>query len=269
MTDNRPAKRRSLWPREHGAYAQLAAPIVTALVLGELRAPALLLASAAVAAFLANEPLLVVLGHRGARLAASHGPRARRRLALLTALGAGAGIWGLLLAPSAAIRISAVCAVPIVALLVLAWRRGQHSVAGELVAAIALPAASAPIAVAAGIPWDLGIVLWIAWSIGYASTVVAVHRVIARHRRPPTRADRALVTSLGVLALAIVGVGIALPALLLAIPLVAVSEVLVLRPPPASRLRTIGVVLVLATVAAIAIAIATALDQGLTVTYWR
>jgi hypothetical protein len=43
--------------------------------------PAVLLAIAAMSAFLANEPLLVVLGHRGRRAREIDGSRAARRLA--------------------------------------------------------------------------------------------------------------------------------------------------------------------------------------------
>src|SRR5262249_5958355 len=50
---------RSLWPREHGAYAQLGAPLATALARQVPTVPAALLAAAACCAFLANEPLLV------------------------------------------------------------------------------------------------------------------------------------------------------------------------------------------------------------------
>jgi hypothetical protein len=56
---------RSLWPREHGAYFQLALPLIAAHL---LRAPTVAMAALTAAAclvFVAHEPLLVVLGHRG------------------------------------------------------------------------------------------------------------------------------------------------------------------------------------------------------------
>ena len=58
---------RSLLPQEHGAWGQLAMPILSALALGAPSAAALLLTAATVLAFLAHEPWLVVLGHRGMR----------------------------------------------------------------------------------------------------------------------------------------------------------------------------------------------------------
>src|SRR5512138_1977206 len=56
-----------LFPREHGAYGQLTFPLVTSLAVAGVSAPALLLALSVIAGFLAHEPLLVVLGRRGAR----------------------------------------------------------------------------------------------------------------------------------------------------------------------------------------------------------
>jgi hypothetical protein len=54
-------------PREHGAYSQMALPIVTALVIAGPTPAGVLLAVAVVCGFLAHEPLLLLLGGRGAR----------------------------------------------------------------------------------------------------------------------------------------------------------------------------------------------------------
>jgi peptidoglycan/LPS O-acetylase OafA/YrhL len=58
---------RSLWPREHGAYFQLALPLLAACARRAPSVAMVLLALAAAAAFVAHEPLRVVLGHRGSR----------------------------------------------------------------------------------------------------------------------------------------------------------------------------------------------------------
>ena len=47
-------------PREHGAYGQLAFPLVTALVIAGVTLSGVLIAVAAIAGFLAHEPLLVL-----------------------------------------------------------------------------------------------------------------------------------------------------------------------------------------------------------------
>lgn len=249
------AKRRSLLPREHGAYAQLAAPILAALVVRRPGLPSAMLAVAAVAAFLANEPLLVVLGHRGARLRRTEGPRATRRLVALAGAALACAAVGLSLAGVATIQIAAVTGVPIVGLLVLAWRRGQHSIAGELVAALALPAAAAPIAVASGLDGRSAVTLWVAWSLGYAASVIAVHRVIARHRGAATRLDLGLALILGTLGLGLVALGQEAPHLVVALPLVTLATAIVLRPPRARRLRAVGVALVVASLASIGVAV--------------
>ena len=56
-----------LWPREHGAYVELLAPLLTALLFLPFSTASLAYASAACALFLAHEPCLVLLGLRGAR----------------------------------------------------------------------------------------------------------------------------------------------------------------------------------------------------------
>jgi hypothetical protein len=247
------AKRRSLWPREHGAYAQLAAPIVAALLLRVPTLAAGLLTVAAVCAFLANEPLLVALGHRGQRLRESDGARARRRVVGLAAIAIACGTLGLATAARTTLQVAAIAAAPVAVLLVLAWRRGQHSLAGEVVAAVALPGACAPVASASGVDMRSALVLWLAWSAGYVASVLAVHRVIARNRHAVSAVDV-------VLAIALVGamatIALLAPALWLAVPLIAISAALVVRPPGAKHLRAVGVALVIGSVASIGVGVA-------------
>jgi len=246
------AARRSLWPREHGAYAQLLAPLATALALRTPALPAWLLAIAACFAFLANEPLLVVLGHRGPRLREARGRDAARWLALAIAGAAVAGGAGLLLASPDARALAAVAAVPAVVLVALAWVKSEHSQLGELVAAVALPAAALPVAAAAGVAPRAALEIWIAWAVGYACTVVAVHRVIARHRAAATWVDPVLAIACAAVAGAGAWLGV-----LEAVPLALAASALVIWPPSARRLRAVGVALVIASVAAGAIAVAT------------
>ncbi len=237
---------RSLWPREHGAYAQLGAPLLTSLLLGLPSLPALSLAFAACLAFVANEPLLVVLGHRGARIRATHGTRARTLLAV-TAVGAAVfGAIGLLAASPPTLAIAGLTMVPAGGLVACAWLRREHSLAGELLAAVALPGAAAPVAVASGLNVPHAIAIWCAWSVGYACSVAAVHRVLARHRRPVTVVDRVLFAALVGVIGGTVAIATVAPVALVALPLAAIATILVLRPPAARRLRAVGVALVLA-----------------------
>jgi len=57
-----------LLPKEHGAYGQLALPIVTALSATAVSTPGLFLTASAVAGFLAHEPASILLGLRGSRV---------------------------------------------------------------------------------------------------------------------------------------------------------------------------------------------------------
>ena len=246
---------RSLWPREHGAYAQLLAPLATALALQPPTLAAGLLALAACCAFLANEPLLVVLGHRGRRMRELAGRRAAIHLAVIATAAAIAGAAGLALASRDALGVAAIVALPAAAVVALAWTRAEHSLAGELVAAVALPGAAAPVAVASGVAPTLALAVWLAWAIGYACTVVAVHRVIARHRRPATRIDRIAAIGIATIAVAAAALALSFAPALLAVPLALASAVLVVRPPRATYLRAIGVALVVASLATGALAV--------------
>lgn len=240
---------RSLWPREHGAYVQLGAPLLAALALRLPTLPAISLAVAACLAFVANEPLLVVLGHRGARIRATYGRRAAHRLAI-AAIGAAAfATAGLVAGPQPTRAIAGLAAVPAACMVALAWMRREHSVAGELVAAVVLPGAAAPIAVASGLGWHEATAIWCAWSVGYSCSVAAVHRVLVRHRHAASSLDRVLVIVLTAIAVGGVVLAPSLPIALVTVPLAAISAAVVLRPPRATHLRAIGVALVIASVA--------------------
>jgi hypothetical protein len=131
--------------------------------------------------------------------------------------------------------------------------RGQHSLFGELVAAVALPAAAIPVAVASGEALRAAMSVAAAWSIGFAMSVVVIQRVIARGRQPRGRMD-ALV-SIGVGCIGGVVIALGLP---VAAPLVLASLVVAMWAPPPARLRAIGVALVYAAVVAGGLVIALA-----------
>ena len=73
---------RKMIPREHGAYAELLFPIVTVFLGGSPTTSTWLLAVGAIACFLANEPLLVLVGQRGNRTKREESDRAKRALLL-------------------------------------------------------------------------------------------------------------------------------------------------------------------------------------------
>ncbi len=83
---------KHLLPREHGAYAELGFPLLSGLVLGSPGAASWLFVAAAILLFLANEPLVILLGVRGRRAREEMGPAARRLVLGLGGLGAAAGL---------------------------------------------------------------------------------------------------------------------------------------------------------------------------------
>lgn len=249
---------RSLLPHEHGAYAQLAAPLAAALIAWRPTLAGALIAVAACCAFLANEPLRVVLGHRGAKRRERELPRATRWLAIEGGAAAACGALGLVLAQRDTLAIAAAVALPAAMSVALAWKKQVHSLLGEAIVACALAGAAAPVAVADGAPIEAALLAWAAWAAGYGCTVIAVHRVIARNKAAASAHDVVAAIAVATVAIAgIVGIATRVPLAAVATPLAAMSAVLVVRPPPARRLRAIGVALVVASVASGAIAIYT------------
>ena len=245
-------RRRSLWPREHGAYFQLAIPLVTACLVRAPTVPAILLAVGAALAFLAHEPLLVLLGYRGARQREAMRPRARNRLAMLLGGALLLGVIGLELSPPA-VSAAVIVAVPALVLLAFAWRRAEHTIAGELVAAIALTGASLPVLVASGTPLERAVETWIGFALGFCASVLAVHLVMARNKRTPPKTDR--VIAVGVIAALAAGLATGSLVFSVASPLVVFAAGLGMSPPSAAKLRVIGVAIVIAGVASSAIAL--------------
>jgi hypothetical protein len=233
-----PIAARSLWPREHGAYIQLGAPLVASLIATSPEGSAFAVALGAMLAFLASEPLRVLLGDRGPRMQVHAGPRARRRLALLGTIAVVAGGLGLAFGPRASLASTALIAPPIALLVIAARRRTLDTLGGELVAAVALCGAGVPVAVAGGMAIGDALVMWGAWSLAYVLTVIAVHHVIAHHRdaSAPSNARRWTVLVCAVLA-ALIAIDVTAR---FVVPLAGVALAVIVRPPPATRLRTIG-----------------------------
>jgi hypothetical protein len=243
--------RRSLLPREHGAYVQLLAPLATSFAVFGASLASISITIAACFAFAAYEPLLVLRGHRGKRAFAIDADRARIRLVVLVVAAAIAAGVGFILAPFA-LPVAAAVAAPGALLVALAIRKRTHSLAGEIVAAIALSGAAAPVAIAAGGSERDGLLLWLAWALGYAFTVVAVHRVIARHRRSASVIDAVL--AIAALVTFII-CSIAVAHFYVALPLVGCVFVLAIVAPSATRLRTIGFALLGASIVSTAVGV--------------
>jgi hypothetical protein len=241
---------RTLWPREHGAYVQLAVPLLVALAMRPPAAAAIAFAVAACAAFLSYEPLLVLRGLRGRRMQQELRVRAQHRLAMLLAAAAAAGGFALATASRDAVAMAGVVAVAATITLALAWRRAAHTLPGEIAAAVALSGAGAPVMVASGASWQAAAVVWAAWSLGYACTVVAVHRVLDAVKRTRSGGDLAIAAALAIIACTAFVAAPRIPAALASAALAAAAAVVAFRLPSPRRLRVIGVAMTLVSVAA-------------------
>jgi hypothetical protein len=239
--------KRSLLPREHGAYGQLVMPLLTGLTMGRPGAAALLIAAALVTAFLAHEPLLVVLGHRGTRAVEADGARARRLLAILGLAMVLAGGAGLALAPGPA-RAALACPVALGG--VVGWlmvRRLEKTLPGELVVAAALSSGSVAVALAGGVAPGHAFAAWTVWVVAFATATLAVHAVLGRSRGGRAPGAAFAIASLALVAGAFAAVpllGLPRMAAVALLPTGALSVVLCLARVPPRRLREVGWALV-------------------------
>lgn len=232
---------RSLWPREHGAYGQLFVPLVGALALAHARPAAVLLALAVSAVFLAHEPALVVLGHRGARAQRVDGPRARRRLALLGLGALASGVAGWTLAPPEA---RWACGLPLALATVLApfvLARRERTFAGELVAACALCSCALPVQLAGGAPVALAAAVVATWAISFCSATFAVRGVIAAGKRRPSAALRSAAVGLAAVGMLLLAHAPGSPTTWLAVgPFGLLGLALAVAPPRPRHLHALG-----------------------------
>jgi hypothetical protein len=249
-----------VFPKEHGAYGQLLFPLLTALAVGRRTPAALLLTGAAVFAFIAHEPLLVLLGQRGPRAAREQRSRA---VAWFTAAAIAAAV----LAAAAIVEmrpgvsLTGALLVPVALGLVLAIvivSRREHTVAGEILAALTFASLAFPVARAAGAAQIVALTCAAIFAGIFVPSTVCVHAVIARTRRPPAIAARAagVLTAIGsVAALWLLGRSDVVSNLSFAaaVPACLVSLLAALAVRSAKRLRAIGWSLIVTTLMASAL----------------
>ncbi|QRN98218.1 YwiC-like family protein [Archangium violaceum] len=173
---------QGLLPREHGAYFQLGLPLATALLVSGAPAAALWLSGAAIACLLAHEPLLLLLGHRGARRGERDGGRARSWGIAVGLIGALCLVLGTLSLPAAARPFLALPLILGGEVLLLAWNHQERTLAGEVLAALALAAWAVPIAMAGDLPASTAMTLWGTYGLAFGLATLAVRTVIASHR---------------------------------------------------------------------------------------
>ena len=260
--DGHPSVRaRSLLPREHGTYGELAFPLLTALALARIDPASIALVVAFVTAFLAHEPMLLLFFRRGGRPSVELLRRARRRLVVLAGVGLVAFLFGLA-AMHATARIFLLVPIALGALLALVVAaRNERTALGEVFAAAALASCSLPIAIEGGLAVSRAFAFFAIWSVGFSLSTLAVRGVIATARGEGARERRQEVAFAASFAwvVTIVQAGLhRLPEIapFALAPFALVSIALALFPPHARHLRTIGWLLIGASASTTAILIA-------------
>ena len=242
-------KRVSLWPKEHGAYVQLAFPILSAWLLGAPGVDAILLGLAAFAAFLAHEPMMLAAGRRGPRKQEATRGRATRRLLVLALVAAALGglaigfttplVRGALIVPASLGAIA----------LVLAATGREHSLAGELYATVSLTSIAFPVALAAGLGVERAITAVGVWAVGFSLATIAARGVLFQ-KKDGGRTLRLAVASSIVAALASLALAmlrVVTPWIALApMPFALAATLLALFPPTPKHMHALGFALVFA-----------------------
>lgn len=171
---------RRLLPREHGAYAQLFFPLLSALLMGKPTVPAIGFGAAAILLFLANEPVAILLGVRGARLKKDLAGVVWRRTYLLTSGGFLLGIAGLA-AASAEGRMLALIPLLLCAVLVaLVFTKHLKTLMGEILVAAAFASMHLPVGYASGLR---SASLWgpvVIWFAVFGTAALCVHAIKSR-----------------------------------------------------------------------------------------
>jgi len=196
-----------LWPREHGAYAMMAFPQITALLLGPGTRAAILLALGVLGMFLAHEPVLVTMGRRGTRIRRDAGPWALRQGVLLAGLSVAAGVAGLVGGP-VDVLVAALAVIPAALLALRRMIQGdEKSAAGEVLVVLTFAAASIPIALANRVPPAAALTAAGVWFLAFTLGTLAVRALIARFKtRSPEPARRVIALAC---ALILAGTGVA------------------------------------------------------------
>jgi hypothetical protein len=238
-------------PREHGAYAELLFPIVTVFLGGSPTMASWLLAVGAIAAFLANEPLLVLVGQRGTRLQRSEGDRAKRALLIFSMFALLAGVSGIVMAPRPAQVAVVLPALLGGTLILLAVQGLERSVFGETLAAAALSATAVPIGLSAGLDLTASLAIALIWAVTALLGTSVVRLTVSRTKAKTEDEERTVALKRTLLIAAcvfVIAVGVVAPfgsrlglwVLAGAVPVALVVMVMAALRPTARRLRLMG-----------------------------
>ena len=233
-----------LVPREHGAYGQLILPMVTGMAIGRPSLGALTLAAAAAAVFLGHEPVIVLLGGRGARARRERQREAWRTLIVSASAALVLGSTAVVLMPAASRwSVSAPVALAVAVGALISTGR-ERTTAGEVIVATAFASVAIPVAAASAASTPAALTCALTFATAFAVATVSVRAVIAR-ARGGGGVDRAAALATAALLLSIVTAlaagGVVLPvAPWAAAPMCAVALGIAVAAPPPRYLRQIG-----------------------------
>ncbi len=235
-----------LSPKEHGAYAILAIPLLTGLIAAGPTTVGLAVVVAATFGFLAHEPLLVALGYRGTRAQRS-APAATWRLAgyliVLVASGCVALIFG-----SSVVRWALVgCAVGATASFIVALLGKHRTLMGQLLGVVGLSAPCVPVFLAGPVALETALESWATLLLGFVSTTIAVRGVIAAQKRQSRVLHFVILVFMSAIVVGSITTGHSLACAV--VPMVGMAWCLLLSPPPARYLKRVGWTLVTGTIA--------------------
>jgi YwiC-like protein len=165
-------------PREHGAYFQMALPLVTSLVVARASLPAVFIAIAVICGFLAHEPLLLLLGGRGVRARQATGSRARAWFAttIISMLAAGVAAFWL---TSATARWSFVLPLVPAAWVGAAVLSSQEKhVSTEIAVALAFALTAFPICLSAGVEIEVAASVALVFASVSVTGVLCVRAIV-------------------------------------------------------------------------------------------
>jgi hypothetical protein len=254
-------------PKEHGAYGQVAFPLVTAFAVAGMSTAGCLLAIAVIAGFVAHEPAAIVLGLRGSRAQRELGATAKWWLACCLAAGIVTGLAALVVIDPIIRWWLVVPAVPLFLLVGAMLNGREKSWYGEAAAALAFAGVSVPVVMAAGASMDAALTVAIPFALLFTTTTLAVRAVILRVRgggdpRAAAATRRAALIIAGASAALISALAIAgwlrWSVLIASAPGLLTAALVSARPPAATRLRTLGWTLVAVSVLTAVIVVTTA-----------
>lgn len=206
--EQRAAEKWRLLPREHGAYAQILFPLLTALALGGGSSAQFYWVIAAVAVFIVHEPLLILVGERGRRSHTELAGDAQRLAGGLSLAALAMGILGWWHAPQSA-RIAMTLPLSLgFVLFVLILRHREKTLLGELLVSLTFSTMLIPVALAGAVTLEAALTASAVWIVIFSLATVTVRAVIANLKKA-TRGRRPAYASEG-LSFAIISVSLIL-----------------------------------------------------------